>query len=390
MALREQIDRITKLAEADATGDVVAHRELLEEVHKLQLSIETPFDTTARFRFQPLQNIVVLVALENGILPYVAKRNGETVTSSEIAKATSVDQLLPERLMRMNTWIGYADEVGENTYAANDTTKLVCTPGMTAGERHHTELFYPIGANITSLMRTQGFHQFAEDGLKDPFEHAFGCTLWDFFAINEEHKTGFDLYMAARRPASQKAWFEVYPAAQKLAEMPALKEGGVVLVDVGGGHGHEVAGFKKAFPDIVGKMVLQDLPATLESAKLPKGIETMVHDFFQPQPVKGARIYYLRQVMHDWMDSKCNTILQYLVAAMDKNSRLLIDDYVMPVTGAEFRPIHMDIAMMLYCRAIERTRTQWAALLESVGLEIVEVFTPENGFESVIEAKLAA
>jgi len=153
-----------------------------------------------------------------------------------------------------------------------------------------TELFSPIGASITSLMRTQGLYQFAEDGLKDPFEHAFGCTLWDFFATNEEHKTGFDLYMAARRPAFQKSWFEVYPAARKLAEMPALEDDNVMLVDVGGGHGHEVAGFAKAFPNVKGRMVLQDLQATLESLKLSNGIETMAHDFFQPQPVKGKLV----------------------------------------------------------------------------------------------------
>ncbi|KAK5729838.1 hypothetical protein LTR17_011599 [Elasticomyces elasticus] len=94
VAVRTQIDRITKLAKVDASGDEVAHRQLLEEIHKFQLSIETPFDTTARLRFQPLQNIVVLIALETGVLPYIAKRNGKTVTSSEIAKATSVDQLL--------------------------------------------------------------------------------------------------------------------------------------------------------------------------------------------------------------------------------------------------------------------------------------------------------
>jgi len=38
--------------------------------------------------------------------------------------------------MRMVSWIGYTDEVNENAYAANNTTKLVCTPGMTAAERH--------------------------------------------------------------------------------------------------------------------------------------------------------------------------------------------------------------------------------------------------------------
>jgi hypothetical protein len=47
----------------------------------------------------------------------------------------------------------------------------------------------------------------------------------------------------------------------------------------------------------------------------------------------------------------------------------------------------MDICMLMYLRAIERTQTQWEALLESVGLEIVKIFTPANGFESVIEAR---
>jgi len=52
MDVRKQINHIAKLAEADATGDVVAHRELLEQIHKLRLSVETPFDTTSRLRFQ--------------------------------------------------------------------------------------------------------------------------------------------------------------------------------------------------------------------------------------------------------------------------------------------------------------------------------------------------
>ena len=88
------------------------------------------------------------------------------------------------------------------------------------------------------------------------------------------------------------------------------------------------------------------------------------------------------------MDSKCKIILSHLVAAMDEGSRLLIDDYVIPPTGAEFRAIHMDIAMLLYCRAIERTQAQWEGLLGSVGLEIIEIFSPDNGYESIIEARM--
>ena len=94
--------------------------------------------------------------------------------------------------------------------------------------------------------------------------------------------------------------------------------------------------------------------------------------------------------MHDWPDDECRIILSHLVESMDENSRLLIDDYVMAPTGAEFRPIHMDICMMICLRAIERTEPQWKSLLASVGLEIVQIWTPPTGFESIVEAKVKA
>ena len=104
---------------------------------------------------QPLQNIAVRIALECGILQALATKKGRHVTAAELSSETNTDRLLTgtfppttqpnpyqnakrvtERLMRMVTWMGYGDEVAENTYAANGTTMLVCTPGMTGGEKH--------------------------------------------------------------------------------------------------------------------------------------------------------------------------------------------------------------------------------------------------------------
>jgi demethylsterigmatocystin 6-O-methyltransferase len=101
-----------------------------------------------------------------------------------------------------------------------------------------------------------------------------------------------------------------------------------------------------------------------------------------------SRIYYMRQIMHDWPDKKCHTILTHIAQAMDHDSRLLIDDYVMPPVGAEFRPIHMDICMMMYLKAMERTETQWRNLLEGAGFEVIKIWTPPTSFESIIEAKI--
>jgi hypothetical protein len=58
------------------------------------------------------------------------------VCSSLVAVLVFAAEVTPERLMRMMNWIGYSDEVGENTYTANGTTMLVSTAGQVGGENH--------------------------------------------------------------------------------------------------------------------------------------------------------------------------------------------------------------------------------------------------------------
>lgn len=48
----------------------------------------------------------------------------------------------------------------------------------------------------------------------------------------------------------------------------------------------------------------------------------------------------------------------------------------------------MDILMMLYVSALERTQRQWEELMHSVGLEIVRIWSAHTGAESVIEARV--
>lgn len=65
-----------------------------------------------------------------------------------------------------------------------------------------------------------------------------------------------------------------------------------LLVDVGGGKGHDLVMFKKMYGDLPGQLVLQDLPGAIEQAgTLGDGIVPMVYDFFTPQPIKGQSIY---------------------------------------------------------------------------------------------------
>jgi len=77
------------------------------------------------------------------------------------------------------------------------------------------------------------------------------------------------------------SWLDVVPFEDTLSPEQA------VFVDIGGNIGHQCARLKARWPELKGKVVLQDREETIRNAPKFKGVEFMVHDFFTTQPVKG-------------------------------------------------------------------------------------------------------
>lgn len=112
---------------------------------------------------------------------------------------------------------------------------------------------------------------------------------------------------------------------------------------------------------------------------------------FQVLTVQGARVYYTHFVLHDWPDDKCRDILRKLMTAMKPGySKILLNESVLPDKDCPSFFAAGDINMMSILAGIMRTRRQWTELIESVGLELVEIKTsPHSGdVEGVIEAML--
>ncbi|KAL9023015.1 MAG: hypothetical protein Q9196_007427, partial [Gyalolechia fulgens] len=102
-----------------------------------------------------------------------------------------------------------------------------------------------------------------------------------------------------------------------------------------------------------------------------------------------ARIYYFGTVCHDWDDDSCIKLLSNTAKAMEKGySTLLISDLVIPEVGASVRAAAMDLQMMVLLAGIERTESQWRAILDGCGLDLVRVWSPSGASESVLEAHL--
>lgn len=87
--------------------------------------------------------------------------------------------------------------------------------------------------------------------------------------------------------AMKTPWTRIYDTRELLT---GRKQGAPLVVDVGGGHGRDLARVLEAYPDPEeGDLVLQDLPEVIRIAKPDeKGrIKCMEHDFFEKQPVTG-------------------------------------------------------------------------------------------------------
>jgi hypothetical protein len=62
------------------------------------------------------------------------------------------------------------------------------------------------------------------------------------------------------------------------------------------------------------------------------------HDFFEPQPIKDAAVFFLRYIAHNWPDGAMKRVLKQLRESAQPTTRLLIMDwlvsYAAPNVGA--------------------------------------------------------
>ncbi|KAI0798980.1 O-methyltransferase-domain-containing protein [Xylaria sp. FL0064] len=188
--------------------------------------------------------------------------------------------------------------------------------------------------------------------------------------------------------ASQSTpWVDLYDTSQVTQ---AAKHGCPLVVDVGGSKGHNFETFLKKHLNVPRQdLILQDLPDVLEKATIHPGITACPYDFFTPQPVKGALIYYLHYILHDWSDEMATKILEVLRDAMECGySNLLVHEVLISVEEPSLTTTTLDIVMMACLNSLERSEQEWRRLIESIeGLRVVKIWEASHAFESIVEVE---
>lgn len=126
------------------------------------------------------------------------------------------------------------------------------------------------------------------DGTNTAFQRAHHTDLPPFVWALEHpfNYSAFNQFMTAQREG-QPIWLDVFPFEKLLAQ--DVNPETPLFVDVGGGVGHQCAALKARFPQVPGRVILQDQAQILPQALPTPGVEAMGHDFWTPQPVKGSR-----------------------------------------------------------------------------------------------------
>ena len=233
-----------------------------------------------------MQTTVVRIANRLQIFHTLVNSNGP-VAGRDLARKTGADHVLLLRLLRYLTTIHAIDQAGIDLYTANNVTRNLIIPKLEAGVNHTYDVVGPATMALPSFLAKTNYqnptdpkHCALQEGLHTQDD------LFEWFPKHPELLNNFNLWMSGQRDGRAK-WVDFFPFEERVAKGFERGDGAVMLVDVGGGRGHEVEEIKKKHPSLPGRFVLQDLPATIDQALPVPGMEAVVHDFFTEQPIKG-------------------------------------------------------------------------------------------------------
>lgn len=95
-------------------------------------------------------------------------------------------------------------------------------------------------------------------------------------------------------------------------------------------------------------------------------------------------------MLHDWSDEKATIIFNNLKPAMKRGfSKIIMEEYILPDQNASSLPCTTDMAVLMFCSGLERTRRRWENLLSANGLRALKYWTREGEGLGIIEAELA-
>lgn len=307
-----------------------------------------------------LDTQLLVVAAELGLADAIG---GGARDAAELAADLGADPAVLGRVLRGLAAAGVLDERAGRRFAltaVGDLLRAEHPASMRGAVLARGRLYYGALSGLLAAVRDGG----------TPFEIANGSPFFAHLAAHPEQQAAFQESMTARSRREAAAVVEAFDFGRFDR-----------LVDVGGGSGLLLGEILAAHPALTG--TLFDRPDVVARATVP-GIGG---DFFVSVP-PGADAYLLSRVVHDWDDADALAILRSCRRAMSDGATLLLVEALQPERAADDPvAVRMDLHMLTLLHGRERTRAEYATLLDAAGFRLTDVHAagPASGVH-VLEA----
>ncbi|KAJ7661851.1 S-adenosyl-L-methionine-dependent methyltransferase [Mycena rosella] len=348
-------------------------------------------------------------------IPDILQQKPEGMHLTEISKHSGVEREKLARILRYLTSNHCFREVSTDVFADNRVSiQLLSTNPISSLGLHCTEDGDWAGTKLAETLA---------DPIWGP-SYAPEHTAWNKFSKQPQ-----SIYASWQTPGARArgerfglamlGWGNTIGGSAIATGYPWQDLGkGATVCDLGGGVGTMTMELARAHPHL--QLKLQDMPERMVQAKntiwlahCPEAlkenrIEFKAIDFFTESPIPGCDVYYLKNILHNWPDAECITILKGVKKSMKPGSRVLIHEYILQsgvraaATESNFtqapepllanygfgklRQYNLDLTMLVLCNSKERTLQEFASLGEAAGLRFERLW--ELGELGAVEFRL--
>ena len=275
-------------------------------------------------------------------------------TAPELAKAVAVDADALDRVLRHLVTVGVLTHDGGYALTALGER-------LRAGDlRDQLDIEGPLGraelsfAHLLETVRTG----------EAAFPLRYGREFWDDLSADPERTASY----AALMGVDATDWAPAIVAGFDWASLGHV-------TDVGGGNGSLLTALLRGHPTLRGTVVdlagpVEAARATFAAAGLAGRAGALVGSFFDPLPSRAGG-YLLCAIIHDWDDDPARAILRRCAEAAGPGGRV----FVVEKTGVDGETVNtgMDLRVLAYFGARERSLAQLVALAGGAGLELAAV-----------------
>lgn len=280
------------------------------------------------------------------------------MTAQELAPVVGADARALHRLLRALSTLGVFRETSDGQFAMTPVARLLCTDaeGSVAGKllSYGQPWWWGAWQHLTDCVKTG----------RSAFDLQYEQSLFQFLGDRPDAAAAFHANMASMTAAM----------APLIADAIALKPG-QCIADIGGGRGVLMAAMLNRHPGTRGILVeqpavLDDARRHLEAAGLAGRCEVQEGDIFGTIACQ-ADVFLLKEVIHDWTDEQAVQVLLNCRRSMRQGDRLVLAERLVG-PGHEFSEAALiDIVMLVMTGGMERTESQYRALLGAARFEHV-------------------